>query len=120
MDGEVDNRVSNDNVDNDLKMKQNEDWAKVFYGANAIHRIKWNNNGCLIFPRWFSKHYCFENYKYKENHMPKDEVPEGKRKAYRTYLKKICSLCHKLGPSGIRPEWEPPLGTLRHWIHNTR
>ena len=45
---EVDNRVSNDNVDKDLKMKQNEDWEKVFCGAKAIHTINWNNNGCLL------------------------------------------------------------------------
>ena len=38
--GEVDNRVSNHNADKDFKMKQNEDWAKVFYGTNFIHRIK--------------------------------------------------------------------------------
>ena len=43
--GEVDGRVSNDNADNDFKMKINEDWAKVFCGTNVIHRIKCNNNG---------------------------------------------------------------------------
>ena len=51
--GEVDNRVSNDNADKDFKLKQNEDWAKVFYGTKVIHRIKWNNNGCLMCPCWF-------------------------------------------------------------------
>ena len=45
---EVDNRVSNHNTDKDFKMKQNEDWEKVFCGTNVIHRIKWNNNGCLM------------------------------------------------------------------------
>ena len=54
---EEDNRVSNDNVDKYFKMKQSEDWAKVFCGTNAIHIINWNNNGYLMFPRWFSKHY---------------------------------------------------------------
>ena len=48
MGGEEDDRVSNDNVDKDFKMKQNEDWTKVFCGNNVIHRIKWNNNGCLM------------------------------------------------------------------------
>ena len=38
--GEEDNRVSNDNADKDFKMKQNEDWEKVFCGTNIIHRIK--------------------------------------------------------------------------------
>ena len=50
MGGEVDDRVSNNNADKDLKMKHNEDWAKAFCGANVIHRIKWNNNGCLMCP----------------------------------------------------------------------
>ena len=59
--GEVGDRVSNDNAKKDLKMKQNEDWEKVFCGANVIHRIKWNNNGCLMCPRWFKKNYCFDN-----------------------------------------------------------
>ena len=59
--GEVDDRVSNDNVDKDFKTKQNEDWAKVFYGTNVIHRIKWNNNGCLMCPRWLKKNNCLEN-----------------------------------------------------------
>ena len=86
--GEVDDRVSNDNADKDLKMKHNEDWEKVFCGANAIHRIKWNNNGCLMHPRWFSKHYCFKKCSYKTNHVADYEVPKGKRKAYKTYLKK--------------------------------
>ena len=89
--GEADGRVSNDNVDNDLKMKQNEDWAKVFRVDNAIHRIKCNNNGCLMCRRWFSKKYFFNNYNYKSSHVPNDEFPEGKSKAYKTYPKKICS-----------------------------
>ena len=38
--GEEDNRVSNDNADKEFKMKQNEDWAKVFCGNNVVHRIK--------------------------------------------------------------------------------
>ena len=42
-------------------------------------------------PRWFSKHYCFENCNYKESHVPNDEVPQDKRKEYKTYLKKIRS-----------------------------
>ena len=78
---EVDDRVSNYNADKDLKMKQNEDWAKFFYGDNAINRIKWNNNGCLICLRWFSRNYCFKNCNYKAIHVPEDEVPEGKSKA---------------------------------------
>ena len=85
----MDNRVSNDNEDKDLKMKQNEDWEKLFCEANVIHRIKWNNNGCLVCPCWFSKHYCFEKCNYKASHVPDDEVPEDKKKAYKTYLKKI-------------------------------
>ena len=48
--GELDNRVSNDNADKDLKMIQIEDWENVLCGSNAIHRIKWNNNGCLMCP----------------------------------------------------------------------
>ena len=59
--GEVDDRVSNDNVEKDLKMKQNEDWENVFFGANVIYRIKWKNNGCLMCPLWFSKK-IFENF----------------------------------------------------------
>ena len=51
--GEEDGRVSNDNADKDFKIKQNEDRAKVFCRTNLIHRIKWNNNGCLMCPRWF-------------------------------------------------------------------
>ena len=43
--GEVDNRVSNDNADKNLKMKQNEEWPKVFCGANIINIIKWKRNG---------------------------------------------------------------------------
>ena len=89
--GEVDDRVSNDNADKDFKMKKNEDWAKVFRVDNAIHRIKCNNNGCLMCRRWFSKKYFFNNYNYKSSHVPNDEFPEGKSKAYKTYPKKICS-----------------------------
>ena len=89
--GEEDGRVSNDNADKYFKMKQNEDWAKVLGGTSFIHRIKWNNNGCLMCQRCFSKHYCFENCNYKASHVPDDEVPEEKRKAYKTDLKKICS-----------------------------
>ena len=87
----MDDRVSNDNADKDIKMKQNKDWAKVFYEDNIIHIIKWNNNGCLMCPGWFSKHYFLENCNYKVIHVPDDEVPEDKRKAYKNYLKKICS-----------------------------
>ena len=50
---EVDDRVSNDNADKDIKMKQNEDWENVLCRANAIHIIQWNNNGCLMCPQWF-------------------------------------------------------------------
>ena len=52
---EAEDRVSNDNADKYFKMKQNEDWEKVFCRTNVIHIIKWNNNGCLMCPRWFSK-----------------------------------------------------------------
>ena len=72
-------------------MKQNGDWAKVFCGTNVIHIINWNSNGCLMCLRWFSKHYCFKKCHYKTSHVPDDEVPEDKRKAYKTYLKKIRS-----------------------------
>ena len=48
--GEEDGRVSNDIEENNFKMIQNEDWAKVFCGTNIIHIIEWNNNGCLMCP----------------------------------------------------------------------
>ena len=35
--GEEEDRASNYNANKDVKMKQNEDWAKVFCGTNAIH-----------------------------------------------------------------------------------
>ena len=92
----------------------------MFCEANIIHRIKWNNNGCLMYPRWFSKHYFFNNCNYKVSHVPDHEVPEDKRKAYKTYLKKIRSWCHRPGPSGIRPNWSRHLGTLCRWINNPR
>ena len=39
MGGEVDDRVSNDNADKDLKIIiKNQDWTKVLCGARAIHR----------------------------------------------------------------------------------
>ena len=59
-------------------------------------------------PHWFSKHYCFENCNYKASHLPEDEVPEDNSKAYKTYLNKIRSWCHRPGPSVIRTKWEPP------------
>ena len=43
--GEEDSRVSNDNAGKDFKMKQNEDWEKVFCGTNVIHIIKWKKMG---------------------------------------------------------------------------
>ena len=91
MGGDVEYRVSNDNADNDFKIKQNEDWAKLLCRTNFINIINWNKNGCLMCPRWFSKKYCFGNCKNKASHVPDNEVPEDKRKAYKTYLKKICS-----------------------------
>ena len=36
--GEVDDRISNDNADKDFKIKQYEDWEKVFCGTTVIHR----------------------------------------------------------------------------------
>ena len=88
---EVDNRVSNDNAGKDFKMKKNEDWEKVFCRTNVIHRIQWNNDECLMCPRWFSDIYCFGTCNYKANHVPNNEVPEDKRKVYKTYLNKIHS-----------------------------
>ena len=80
----------------------------MFCRTNIIHIIKWNNNGCLMCPLWFSRKYCFRKCNYKASNVPDDEVPEDKRKAYKTYLNKICSWYHRPVPSGIRPEWEPP------------
>ena len=65
--GEEDGRVSNDNADKDFKMKQNEDWEKVFYGANVIYRIKCNNNGCLVCLLLVFITYLFEKCNYKDN-----------------------------------------------------
>ena len=80
----------------------------MLWEINVIHTKKWENNGCLMCPRWFSKHYCFENCNCKSSHVPDNKVLEEKSKAYKTYLKKIRSWCHRPGPNDIRPEWEPP------------
>ena len=63
----------------------------MFCGTNVVHRIKWNNIGCLMCPRQFSKHYCFEDCNYKSSHEPEGEVLQYKMKVYKTYLKKICN-----------------------------
>ena len=82
-------RVINEKADDDLKIKKGENWGKIFCGNKVIHRLKWNNDGVLMFPRWFSRQYCLDNCNHKESHVLDDKVPEGKRKEYKSYLEKI-------------------------------
>ena len=74
-------RVINEKADDDLKIK-------IFCSDKGKHRLKWNNDGVLMCPRWFSRHYCFENCNHKEIHVSDVKVLEGKRKEYKSYLEK--------------------------------
>ena len=84
-----DNKVSNNKADDNLKMKNGESWEKIFCGKNSEHRVKWNSAGTLMYPRWFSRQYYFDNCNNKESHVSDDKVPEEKRKEYEAYLVKI-------------------------------
>ena len=82
-------RVINEKADDDLKIKTGENWGKIFCGDKGKHRVKWNNDGVLMCPLWFSRQYCFGDCNNKESRVLDDKVPEGKRKEYKSYLKKI-------------------------------
>ena len=43
-------RVINEKADDDLKIKTGENWGKIFCGDKGKHRVKWNNDGVLMFP----------------------------------------------------------------------
>ena len=51
-------RVINEKVDDDLKIKKGENWGKISCGDKGKHRVKCNNDGVLMCPRWFSRQYC--------------------------------------------------------------
>ena len=88
-DDEKSTKITNDKADNNLKIKKDESWEKIFCGDNVKHRVKWNSTGTIMCPRWFSRHYFFSDCHHKECHVPDDKVPEGKRKEYKAYLVKI-------------------------------
>ena len=48
-------RVINEKADDELKIKKGENWGKIFCGNKGKHRVKWNNDGLLMCPRWFSR-----------------------------------------------------------------
>ena len=83
-------RVVNEDPDEELKIKDDKDWKSVFCGnKNVSHRVAWNNNGCKMCPRWHSRHWCFDNCKHKESHVPKSQVSAENKTNYKRYLKKI-------------------------------
>ena len=84
------NRVVNEDPDEELKLKDDEDWKSVFCGTKkASHRVAWNNNGCKMCPRWHSRHWCFDNCNHKESHVPKSQVSAENKADYKKYLEKI-------------------------------
>ena len=46
-------RVINEKADDDLKIKKGENWGNIFFSDKGKHRLKWNNDGVLMCPRWF-------------------------------------------------------------------
>ena len=78
--------VRNDDPDDELKIKDEEDFKSVFGGINVCHRVEWNGSGTIMCPRWHSKHFCFDNCRHKDSHIPKSQVPGNKKKEYKVYL----------------------------------
>ena len=96
-------RVINEKVDDDLKIKKGENWGKIFCGDKGKRGVKWKNYGVLMCSRWFSRQYCFDDCNHKESHVSDGKVPEGKRKEYKSYLKKSenDNAGRDLGESGL-------------------
>ena len=82
-------KVNNEKMIEEFKMRDAESWKIVFCGGNVCKRVDWNSDGVTMCPRWFSKVHCFGDCDKEESHAPDTEVPKGKREDYRAYLKAI-------------------------------
>lgn len=67
-----------------------ETWATHFANKTE-HRVKWDDEGCFMCPRWFICGRCFTNCKYIKSHVIATEIPKEKLTAFKEYMKRVRS-----------------------------
>ena len=72
--------VQNPTPNEEYKMRDGEEYSKVFGGhQNVCHKVDWPG-GEKMCPRFHSRYYCFGNCNNVESHVPQSQVPSTKNK----------------------------------------
>ena len=69
-------------------MSEGEDWRRDYAGKNTKDRPKWDKETFMCV-RWYVRGECFNDCNNKNSHSKADDVPQEKKDAFSTYLKKI-------------------------------
>ena len=85
--------TNNDQVE-DFKMKPNESWKKDFVGKLGGDKPFWDSSKCSredvkMCPRFHIRGDCFEDCYSRESHKPQNLIPNNRKEAMKTYIKKV-------------------------------
>ncbi len=80
--------IKNENMIEEFKIKETENWKKDFASKNAKDRPKWNDK-CWVCVRWFTKGDCFNECNNKDSHVGTNDVPVDKKAAYTKFLDRV-------------------------------
>ena len=81
--------VNNENQLEEFNMIAGETWKGTFCGKCVEDCPNWSGTKVKMCPRWHSKGDCFSDCRDSESHVPDSSIPDGKKTAFRGYLKKI-------------------------------
>ena len=81
----TDNRIFNGNQFPDFKIRQNEDWRKVFCSKQKHGRLP-QIDGVQMCPKWNVQGYCFADCKRVKTHLPHADIPDNKKKEFAAWI----------------------------------
>ena len=87
-------RVKNNDQVEDFKMKPNESWKKDFVGQLCGDKPFWDSSKCSredvkMCTRYHIRGDCFEDCYSRESHKPQKLIPNDRKEAMKTYIKKV-------------------------------
>lgn len=107
--------IVNDSQHPELKMRENEHWKRDCVGKHAKLKPCWEgiSGKVKMCVRWHVIGHCFKDSKHTASHVKADEIPNGKLASIKKYIAKCRDSLLGLGPSGARPEKNPPDNHLK-------
>jgi hypothetical protein len=82
--------MNNDQI-KELKLKVNEQYAKLISGKGVRERVKWDDT-TIMCVRYHINGRCVKHCKHAASHVPADQVPNEKKTDMITFLEKNASI----------------------------